>query len=116
VLDPERDRVIGYTSAQREEPSHWEFPAVSTWPTGHGVSFEAMALWVGPYPSSAPGSVCELRTKNAPLETLRDSRRFNVGRPNREFERAGWSRWIDEIRVGDNTEITVHCHQRTLRS
>jgi hypothetical protein len=115
MLDPEQDRVIGYRSAQREEPSHWEFPAFGTWPTGHGVSFEAMALWVGPHPSSAPGSVCELRTNNAPLENLGDSRRFYVGRPNREFERAGWSRWIAEIRVADHTEITVHCHQRTLR-
>jgi hypothetical protein len=115
MLDQEQNRVIGYTFAQRDEPSHWEFPAVGIWPTGQGVSFAAMALWVNPYPSSAPGSVCELRTNNAPLESLGDSRRFYVERPNREFERAGWSRLIDEIRVANNTEITVHCHQKTLR-
>jgi hypothetical protein len=115
MLDHERNRVIGYKVAQREEPSHWEFPAVGSWPIGRGVSFAAMALWVGPYPTSAPGSVCELRASDTPLEDLGGSRRFYQEPPNREFERAGWIRGIDEIRVGENAEIVVHCHQYTGR-
>jgi hypothetical protein len=115
MLERERDRVIGYRSAQREEPSHWEFPAVGSWPTDQEVYSEAMALWVGPYPTSAPGSVCGLQAENAPSDVLRDSSRFYQEPPNRPFERAGWIRGIDGPRVGENAKIRVYCQQYTGR-
>ncbi len=32
MLDDERERVVGYTLPQREEPSHWEFPQLACGP------------------------------------------------------------------------------------
>jgi hypothetical protein len=115
MLDRERDRVIGYKSAQREEPSHWEFPAVGAWPTGEGVYSEAMALWVGPYPTSAPGSVCEFRAADGGLEVIQGPKPFYVEPPKRPFERAGWIRGVDGLRVGGDSQVTVHCEQYTGR-
>lgn len=109
----DRDRIIGYSSRQEPEPSHWEFPAAAVWPTGHGFMVEMVALWVGPYPSEAPGSVCETRMLDAAGEPAGEPYRFYQEPPNRPFERGGWGRALDlEPFDGDAERVVVECFQR----
>lgn len=92
VLDAERERLVGYSLPQQAEPSHWEFPAVGAW---HGkddivTGFASVALWVGPYPTTARGSVCDARALAADGADLGSLARWYEEAPDRSFERAGW--------------------------
>ena len=115
MLDDERERVVGYTLPQREEPSHWEFPAVGVWPSDDGVFIEMVALWVGAYPTTAPGSVCEVQALNGNDVPVGEPRLSYEEPPNRSFERAGGVRGT-EIEPSSNVErVVVVCRQYTGR-
>jgi hypothetical protein len=92
MLEEEKERVIGYSLPQRVEPSHWEFPATGVSPTGEEdqLSVETMALWVGPYPTEAPGSVCQVSVVDSEGKVVDRARPMYREPPNRPFERAGW--------------------------
>jgi hypothetical protein len=112
MFKDERQRLVGYTLPQREEPSHWEFPAVGVWPGDGEVFIEMMALWVGHFPTSAPGSVCEIRGMNDQGAVV-DKRVWYHEAPTREFERGGWV-WgtgIDANHV--DVVVSVECRQFT---
>ena len=111
MLDHEQERVIGYTLQQREEASHWEFPAVGMWPGDEGAIIEMMALWVGAYPTSAPGSVCEIQAVNAQGEAVGDRMVFYQEPPSRAFERAGWIRGTQTQPTEDVARLAVDCRQ-----
>jgi hypothetical protein len=67
MLPEERDRIIGFSLADLPEPSHWEFPATAVGPVASdGTGWLSMwPIWVGPYPTDAPGSVCEVQLVDA---------------------------------------------------
>ncbi len=115
ILVDERERVIDYTLPQREEPSHWEFPAVGVWPSDEGVSIEMMALWVGAYPTSTPGSVCEFQALDGNDDPVGEPQFFYQEPPNRPFERAGWIRGTGIEPASDVARGVVECHQYTGR-
>jgi len=113
MLDDERERLIGFTLPQRKEPSHWEFPAVGVWSEDEETFVEMIPVWVGPYPTVAPGSVCEVEEFNAEGEMVGDQSLFYEETPNREFERAGWVRGTGADR--NAVQLTVDCRQYTGR-
>jgi len=115
MLDDERERVVGYTLPQREEPSHWEFPAVGVWPSDDGVFIEMVALWVGAYPTTAPGSVCEVQALNGNDVPVGEPRLSYEEPPNRSFERAGWVRGTGIEPASDVERVVVDCRQYTGR-
>ncbi len=113
VLDEERGRIVGYTLRQREEPSHWEFPAVGVSPDAQFV--EMWALWVGPYPTTAPGSVCRLQGVNDDQEVVGETRLFYVEAPQRSIDADGWVRGTDLESTSGLRDAVVDCHQYTGR-
>jgi hypothetical protein len=107
----ERNRVVGYTLPQRSEPSHWEFPATGYW-HGPGETGEAFALWVGPYPTSAPGSTCEIKGSDASGNAVGKPSRFYVGPPTRPFDVAGWIHGGGVMGPRrDVAQVKIDCHQ-----
>ncbi|HEX2050140.1 MAG TPA: hypothetical protein VHJ34_05825 [Actinomycetota bacterium] len=110
VPPADRARVVGYTLPQRDEPSHWEYPAVGTASLADEVVIEGFALWVGPYPSGARGSVCELTVVGS--DGTASTRPFYDERPDREFERAGGAIMFDWSR-GDVADAAIECRQDT---
>lgn len=108
----DRDRVVGYTLPQETGPSHWEFPATGAWSRGRGVVAEMIALWVGPYPTEAPGSVCETRLLDAAGNPVGEPQRFYQEPPDRPFERAGWVRLTEGPSDGAAERLVVECYQR----
>ncbi|HZJ52121.1 MAG TPA: hypothetical protein VFF07_15070, partial [Actinomycetota bacterium] len=72
ILEEERDRVVGYQLPDRVEPSHWEAPAASFWSVADGLQVTLLPLWVGPYPTKAPGSVCTIELRDGDDEVVAD--------------------------------------------
>jgi hypothetical protein len=115
MLDEERGRVIGFTLSERDEPSHWETPAVSTRSLegeGEGFSATALPLWVGPYPTKAPGSACMISAKDEHGNQVAQQV-FYLEPPQREFERAGWAmgRGIEDAEGAEQADVS--CRQYT---
>lgn len=115
MLDEERNRVIGFTLAERDEPSHWEMPAVSARSLegeGEGFSVTALPLWVGPYPTKAPGSVCTISATDGQGNQV-GQQVFYLEPPRREFERGGWvmGRGVQGAEGAEEADVT--CHQYT---
>jgi hypothetical protein len=110
----DRDRLIGFGLPQVDEPSHWEFPAVGLWPGEEGtVAIDMVALWAGPYPTSASGSVCDVHAVDADGRILSTPRRFYEMPPDRPFERAGWVHATGVEQPADATRFVVECRQYT---
>jgi len=115
MLEEEINRVVGYSLPRRTEPSHWEFPATGVSPTGEEgqLSVEMMALWVGPYPTKAGGSVCQLSVVDSGGKVVDRANPMYQEPPNRPFERAGW---ISGSGIKMDPRIdrgVVHCQQYT---
>jgi hypothetical protein len=108
----DRDRVLGYELPERQEPSHWEFPAVGTWQTDEGTFIEMVRLWVGPYPTSALGSVCDVSALDGSGARIDRIRRFYEPAPSRPFERAGGLLGFGAV-APDLTQVSVVCRQYT---
>lgn len=113
MLEDERSRLIGYTLPDREEPSHWEFPAVGVRSREPGGMIDLVALWVGPYPTSAPGSVCDVEMRDGNGNSVGEPWVFYQEPPNRPFERAGWIRGRQLEPVQGLESAVVNCHQYT---
>jgi len=113
MLEEEIERVIGYSLPQRSEPSHWEFPATGVSPTGEEgqLSVETMALWVGPYPTKAPGSVCQVSVLDSEGKVVDRARPIYQEPPNRPFERAGWISGAGFEMDSRMDRGVVHCQQ-----
>ena len=110
--EQDRERLVGYSSLQEAEPSHWEFPATGAWPTDGGYMVEMIALWVGPYPTGAQGSACEATMLDRAGETVGEPYRFYKAPPNRPFERAGGGMALGLESVdGDIERVVVDCYQ-----
>lgn len=111
MLGPERERVIGYALQDREEESHWEFPAVSVQPSGAGTTVTMLAVWVGPNPTSAPGSVCVLETFNEQGSLVGEPDVFYQEPPPKWFDTAGFARGVGVGPKEGIAEAIVECHQ-----
>lgn len=112
MLPEERERVIGYTLPQEQEPSHWDFAAVGMWERAFGPAMTP--IWVGPYPTVASGSVCDLHWLDAEGNATGAPSSFYQGPPARPFDRGGW------VRGGglggtprDAVDAIVSCEQYT---
>ncbi|HZJ48393.1 MAG TPA: hypothetical protein VFD97_05090 [Acidimicrobiia bacterium] len=113
MLEDERGRLIGYTLPERKEASHWEFPAIGVWPGDDQEIIEMMALWVGPYPTTAPGSVCNVELFDGNDNPVGEPWVFYQEPPNRPFERAGWIHGRQLEPAQGVARGVVNCHQRT---
>lgn len=113
MLPEERERILGYSLPKQEEPSHWDFAAVGIWPQDNGEYMISMIpIWVGPYPTSAPGSMCETFIVLASGEVRSvPNGRFYEDAPNRPFERGGWIRGTGFVSDEEVERAEVHCHQ-----
>ncbi len=112
IRSDEEERVVGYEQPHREEPSHWEFPAVGVLEVSDDTLIHMIALWVGPYPTSAPTTVCEMKTFNSQGEKVGSWEPFPVDPPQREFERrGGWLRGTSGEKGMDIESVSVDCRQ-----
>lgn len=89
VLEEDRKQLLGYSLRDRDESSHWEFPALDIGSPDEGFSVTMFSLWVGPYPTTAPGSVCEIQPIEEDGEAAGEATVFYAEPPDRAFERAG---------------------------
>jgi hypothetical protein len=115
--DEERERVIGFSLAERDEPSHWEMVAVSTDSLegeGEGFSITVNPLWVGPYPTETLGSVCTVSAQDDQGEEIAQDV-FYIEPPQREFERAGGVTGLGIRGAEGAEEADVSCRQYTGR-
>lgn len=112
MLAEESERVIGYSLPQEQEPSHWDFAAVGMWEGEFGLAMTP--IWVGPYPTAAPGSVCDVRWIDAEGNAIGGPSSFYQGPPARPFERGGWVRGggLGDT-PSDAVDATVSCEQYT---
>jgi hypothetical protein len=113
MFDEERDRVVGYGLPDRDEPSHWELPVVSLRSPDEGFSLTMLPLWVGPYPTKAPGSVCTIEAGDGQGKTVGDDVVFYQEPPQREFQRAGWVMGKGVPGVKGAETVDVQCRQYT---
>jgi hypothetical protein len=111
MLPEERERVIGFTQQQHGEPSHWEFPAAGVWSMGQESMVSMFALWVGPYPTSGPGSVCMVKIMDTDGDIVGQPSVFYQEPPNRPFERGGWVRGTGA--QAEAADVSVDCRQYT---
>ena len=88
VLPGERELLVGFSLQDREEAPHWDFSAVGVWESDYA---EAMPIWVGPFPTDAPGSMCRTRYLDEQGTEVGVSR-FYQEPPQRYHERGGWIR------------------------
>lgn len=107
MLPDERARVVGYSLPDGREPSHWDFAAVGTWQTDEDVVVSMMPIWVGAYPTQAPGSACQVDVNGITEEI------FYAERPDQPHERATWVRGARLQKMKDADEVTVTCEQYT---
>lgn len=115
MLEEEVDRAIGYSLPSRDEPSHWEFPATGLFPTGDGdeLAVNMVALWVGPYPTEARGSVCQLSVVDSKGQAVERANPMYREPPNRPFERGG-AMWILSVTRDPRIDrALVRCQQYT---
>jgi hypothetical protein len=111
-----RDRVVGYELPHELEESHWELPAISIWRiTDDERSVQMWPLWVGPFPTDAPGSVCELQALDGEGRPVGDAVVYYVEPPAHAYSRMGWvmGRGAGTERPFEDAEAT--CHQYTGR-
>jgi hypothetical protein len=113
MLDEERGRLLGFSLPERDEPSHWEFPALSTRSPDEGFSVTMLPLWVGHYPTSAPGSVCRIQPLNKNGDRAGPPTVFYEEPPQREFERAGWVTGRGVPGATGTETVDVECRQYT---
>jgi hypothetical protein len=113
IPEDDRERLIGFSLPERDEPSHWEFPVVSTRSPDEGFSVTMFPLWVGHYPASAPGSVCRIQPLDEDGERAGPLRVFYQEPPRREFERAGWVMGRGVPGATGAETVDVECRQYT---
>jgi hypothetical protein len=113
ILGDERKRVVGFSLPERDEPSHWEFPVVSTRSLDEGFSVTMLPLWVGHYPTSAPGSVCRIQPLNENGDRAGPPTVFYEEPPRREFERAGTVHGRGVPGATRAETVDVECRQYT---
>lgn len=111
MLEDERGLLVGYTLPRREERPHWEFPSVGIWRDDDLGMVTLVPLWVGPYPTSAPGSTCEVELFDADGDAVGEPWVFDQEAPSRPFDRGGWhlGRGLDDS--PEATRATVHCRR-----
>jgi hypothetical protein len=111
----EEARIVRFSLPARSEPSHWEFHAITTGGHDEGFSVQMFPLWIGPYPTTALGSVCEMQPRDDEGRPAGDATEFYLEAPTRELERAGGI----QIRgmTADDSAVTasVDCRQYTGR-
>jgi hypothetical protein len=112
MLSDERERLVGVSLPQRSEPSHWEFPAIGHWLDEGTTVTEMVALWVGPYPTAAHGTVCTAQPIDANGVSVGKALRFYQPAPLQPFERGGWIRGY-ELPQGSVGLAEVTCSQNT---
>jgi hypothetical protein len=110
---PEQERLIGYSLPDRPEPSHWDFPSFVVGGADEGFTVTMVALWVGPYPTDAPGSACEIQPLDADGDPAGEAYTFYQEPPNRAFEQAGWLRGGGVAADADAERVSVRCRQYT---
>lgn len=113
MLPDEKERLVGYSLSRVVEPSHWEFPSVGLWPASDTI--EMFALWVGPYPTKAPGSICELTVRSADGQIVERRQLMYQEPPSRPFDSGGWIHGTGVSGDGNPVSGTVECTQYTGR-
>ena len=93
-------RVVGFSLPDKREPSHWDFASLGLWDR----SLLMTPIWVGPYPTSALGSVCSVASNGKTVDV------FYVDAPNRPFEVGGWVRG-SRLPRGLHSKPQVSCVQ-----
>lgn len=106
----EEEKLIGYSLPDQDEPSHWDFSAVTVSRGSDGAMVQFTPVWVGPYPTRAPGSVCRLTVQEGAgsSETV-----FYQPPPARVLERGGWVQGRELPRSSDDVDVHVDCRQYT---
>lgn len=116
MLEEEKDRVLGYSLPQRAEPSHWDMTATGMW-NGRAETSAIMPMWVGPFPTTAPGSICEMQFVNEAGVPVGQPSSFYQEAPAQEFRRGGGIRGggVGSEPPSDASDLHVTCRQYTGR-
>lgn len=113
MLDEERERLTAYSRPDQEEPSHWEFTAGATTHFGESGWTDMHGFWVGPYPTSAPGSICEARYVDEDGTEIGERWVIYREAPQRELEISGGVTGTDAPVSPAVADVEVHCRQYT---
>lgn len=107
-------RLEGFSLPDAPEPSHWDFASVAVLDSGvEDLGFAMTPIWVGPYPTEAPGSVCSIQGVDAQRDPVGKASKEYVEPPNREFERGGWVRSGGVDLPPEAVDAVVTCEQYT---
>ena len=113
MFPDERERLVGYTLPDRDEPSHWEFAAgvaPNIGPEGWDLT-NTSALWVGPFPTSARGSVCQTTYLDEHGYAVGEAWLFYAEPPREADDVSGWGRGTDAPVPADVRDVEVDCRQ-----
>lgn len=114
MLPEEQERVVGYSLPDEREPSHWDFASTAVRQGRPDDLTSALTpIWVGPYPTKAPGSVCEITGVDAAGRPVGEASVFYEEPPNRPFSRAGWVRAGGAQLPEEAVDAEVSCEQYT---
>ena len=109
----DRDAVIRFSLQDEPEPSRWDMTAAAVGGEPDNRFIEVWPIWVGPYPTKAPGSVCKGTPLDADGEPVGRVTTFYQERPTRPFEVHGWSRGGGINLPAEAVEAEVECRQRS---
>ncbi len=115
VGSDERDRLIGYSLPRVREPSHWEAHAVGVRGLDEGFSVQMLPVWIGPFPTTALGSVCSIQPLDESGGPVGKETVFYQEAPSREFDRAGSVHGRGAKAPPSAENATVRCRQYTGR-
>ncbi|MGH2806729.1 MAG: hypothetical protein ACRDKT_05580 [Actinomycetota bacterium] len=111
----EEAHITGFSLPDRSEPSHWEFHSITTGGHDEGFSAEMFPLWIGPYPTTALGSVCEMQPLDEAGRPAGKATEFYLEVPTRGLERAGSIQARGMEAGAAAVTASVHCRQYTGR-
>lgn len=112
----DHEALLGYSLPHVREPSHWEAHGVSTRGPDEGFSVQMLPVWVGPFPTTAPGSVCSAQPLDGSGEAVGEPTLFFQEAPANAYDRAGGVHSRPVLTAPGSTEdVAVECRQYTGR-
>lgn len=110
----DHEALLGFWLPDVREPSHWEAHGVVARSSDEGVSFQILPVWVGPFPTTAPGSVCSATPLDGSGEVLGEPTTFFQEAPTSESDRAGGVHSRPLLTGPESTQdVAVKCRQFT---
>lgn len=109
----DHEALLGFSLPHVREPSHWEAHGVVAGGLDEGFSVQMLPVWVGPVPTTAPGSVCSIQPLDSEGDPVGSAAPFFQEAPKHKLERAGAVHGRGLSAPKSAVDARVACRQHT---